>query len=203
MAIKIESINGKTDIIVSWAEKVKALGIQGLKFEGNIVGIRDEKDETLTLKVANQGDGNLTILNGLSSTWEDIIRHQAEGDAVILRFDIPEVASINTSILQRGIATSIPDLSIPMLTSMYMHERQLHPNPIGARDLQSITIEFKLDEEMKNFYYFYCWIDAMRHGETCGKKSLKGEELLRMDCIDAIEIVSLNNDPYFSYSNKW
>ncbi len=34
----------------------------------------------------------------------------------------------------------------------------------------------------------------MRHGETCGKKSLKGEELLRMDCIDAIEIVSLNND---------
>ena len=105
MAIKIESINGKTDIIVSWAEKVKALGIQGLKFEGNIVGIRDEKDETLTLKVANQGDGNLTILNGLSSTWEDIIRHQAEGDAVILRFDIPEVASINTSILQRGIAT--------------------------------------------------------------------------------------------------
>lgn len=105
MAIKIESINGKTDIVVSWAEKVKALGIQGLKFEGNIVGIRDEKDETLTLKVANQGDGNLTILNGLSSTWEDIIRHQAEGDAVILRFDIPEVASINTSILQRGIAT--------------------------------------------------------------------------------------------------
>ena len=41
----------------------------------------------------------------MSSTWEDIIRHQAEGDAVILRFDIPEVASINTSILQRGIAT--------------------------------------------------------------------------------------------------
>lgn len=105
MAIKIESINGKTDIVVSWAEKVKALGIYGLKFEGNIVGIRDEKDETLTLKVANQGDGNLTILNGLSSSWEDIIRHQAEGDAVILRFDIPEVASINTSILQRGIAT--------------------------------------------------------------------------------------------------
>lgn len=91
-------------------------------------------------------------------------------------------------------SVSIPDLSIPMLTSMYMHERQLHPNPIGARELQSITVEFKLDEELKNFYYFYCWIDAMRHGETCGKKSLKGEELLRMDCIDAIEIVSLNND---------
>ena len=34
----------------------------------------------------------------------------------------------------------------------------------------------------------------MRFGEACGKKNLKGEELLRMDCIDAIELVSLNNN---------
>jgi hypothetical protein len=34
----------------------------------------------------------------------------------------------------------------------------------------------------------------MRFGESCGKTNLKGEELLRMDCIDAIEIVSLNNN---------
>lgn len=105
MAVKIESINGKKDVIVSWAEKVNALGIQGLEFDGNIKGIPNKEKGTLTLKVENQGDGNLTILNGLSSTWDDIIRHQAVGDAVILRFDIPEVMSINTAVLQRGIAT--------------------------------------------------------------------------------------------------
>lgn len=91
-------------------------------------------------------------------------------------------------------SVSVPDLSIPMLVSFYGHERQIHPNPIGARDLQRITVEFKLDEEMKNYFLFQKWIEHMRYGDTCGKKSLKGEELLRMDCIDAIEIVSLDND---------
>ena len=40
---------------------------------------------------------------------------------------------------------SVPDFSIPMLDSRYLHERQLHPNPIGARDLQTMNIEFMLD----------------------------------------------------------
>ena len=34
----------------------------------------------------------------------------------------------------------------------------------------------------------------MRYGQPCGKKSLKGEELLRCDCIDAIEVCFLDND---------
>ena len=39
---------------------------------------------------------------------------------------------LDTHILDNYVrSVSIPDLSIPMLTSMYMHERQLHPNPIG------------------------------------------------------------------------
>ena len=34
----------------------------------------------------------------------------------------------------------------------------------------------------------------MRHGQTCGKKSLTGEELLRFDCIDTIEVINLTNN---------
>lgn len=102
---------------------------------------------------------------------------------------------LDTHILDNYVRNvSVPDLSIPMLTSLYQHERQLHPNPIGARDLQTINIEFQLDENMQNYYLFYCWIYWMRFGESCGKTNLKGEELLRMDCIDAIEVVSLNNN---------
>ena len=89
---------------------------------------------------------------------------------------------------------SVPDFSIPMLETFYQHERQIHPNPIGARDLQTMNIEFFLDERMQNYYLFYAWIFWMRFGETCGKVNLKNEELLRMDCIDAIELVSLNNN---------
>ena len=89
---------------------------------------------------------------------------------------------------------TVPNISIPMLESKFMHERQLHPNPIGARELQTVNIEFIMDERMRNYYLLYSWIYYMRYGRTCGKKSLKGDELLRMDCIDAIEFVSLNND---------
>lgn len=89
---------------------------------------------------------------------------------------------------------NIPNFSIPMLDTKYLHERQLHPNPIGARDLQTINIEFILDEHMKNYYLLFSWIYYMRYGRSCGKTNLKGDELLRMDCVDAIEIVSLNND---------
>ena len=35
---------------------------------------------------------------------------------------------------------------------------------------------------------------SMRAGKPIGKKTVKGEALLRMDCIDAIEICYLNND---------
>lgn len=88
---------------------------------------------------------------------------------------------------------TIPDISIPMLNTVYMHERQLHPNPIGERDLQTITMTFQVDEEQKNWYAFYSWIWFMRHGMTCGKKNLD-EELLRLDCIDKIEVIHTNNN---------
>lgn len=89
---------------------------------------------------------------------------------------------------------TIPNFSIPMLETKYLHERQLHPNPIGARDLQTINVEFILDERLRNYYLLQSWIYYMRYGKTCGKTTLKGDELLRMDCIDAIEVLSLNND---------
>lgn len=91
-------------------------------------------------------------------------------------------------------AINIPDLAIPMLSSTSGQYRQLHPSPIGSRDLQTLTIEFKIDEHAFNYWLLSSWLYHMRYGQTCGKKSLKGEELLRFDCIDAIEICFLDND---------
>lgn len=88
---------------------------------------------------------------------------------------------------------TIPDISITILHSMYMHEDQKHPSPIGDRELQTITLTFQVDENQKNWYAFYKWMYFMRHGQTCGKKSLIGEELLRFDCIDTIEVLNCNN----------
>lgn len=102
---------------------------------------------------------------------------------------------LDTHILDNYVRNvNVPDFSIPMLTSLYQHERQLHPNSIGMRDLQTMHVEFQLDEHMMNYYLFREWIYWMRFGEPVGKTDLKGKPLLRYDCIDAIELVSLNNN---------
>lgn len=102
---------------------------------------------------------------------------------------------LDTHILDNYVKNvHVPDLSIPMLTSLYGHQRQLHPNPIGARDLQTLTVEFMLDERMTNYYYFYAWIESMRYGKPIGRTNVAGEELLRLDATPTIEIVSLDNN---------
>ena len=54
----------------------------------------------------------------------------------------------------RGI--TIPDITIPMLESFYGQARQLHPNPIGSKNLNTVLVEFKVDDTMMNWYIFYC-----------------------------------------------
>lgn len=102
---------------------------------------------------------------------------------------------LDSHILDNYIKTvNIPDLTVTMLTSEWGHERQLHPNPRGARDLQTINMEFKMDEEGKNYYYFWMWLINMRGGNAIGKKTVKGDALLRLDQVDCIEVCLLNND---------
>lgn len=92
------------------------------------------------------------------------------------------------------ISVTVPDLAIQTLKSTYLHENQLHPASIGARDFQAITMSFQVDEARKNWFAFYSWLMYMRYGKTCGKRSLVGEELLRYDCIDTIEVINLTNN---------
>lgn len=88
----------------------------------------------------------------------------------------------------------IPDLSIPMLTSVFGHDRQLHPSPIGSRDLQTITVEFQIDEEFKNFNAAYQWLFQMRNGMLSDRTDLQKSALLRLDSIDEIQIITYNNN---------
>lgn len=103
--------------------------------------------------------------------------------------------NLDSQILDNYVKTvNLPDITVTMLTSEFGHNRQIHPNPRGARDLQTINIEFIMDEEGKNFYYFWIWLMSMRAGKPIGKVSVKGDVLLRLDQIDCIELCLLNND---------
>lgn len=135
-----------------------------------------------------------------NETGQDIIEdiNNSNNNKFIVRFsNFPNFSGhrLNMNNLNQYLESiTIPDISIPMLSSIYNHERQLHPATIGQRDLQTLTITFQVDEARKNWYAFYSWMWFMRHGQTCGKTNLKGEELVRMDCIDTIEVINLTNN---------
>ena len=90
----------------------------------------------------------------------------------------------------RGI--TIPDITIPMLESFYGQARQLHPNPIGSKNLNTVLVEFKVDDTMMNWYIFYCWLVNTRKGQNV-RTGLDGKPLLRLNCIDSLDVYSYNN----------
>lgn len=143
---------------------------------------------------------NIDTIGFVNETGQDFIDdiNNSNNNKFIVRFsNFPNFTGkkLNMNNLNQYLeSVTVPDVSIPILHSVYLHEDQKHPSPIGARELQTITMTFQVDEARKNWYAFYAWIMYMRYGYSCGKKSLVGEELLRFDCIDTIEVINLSNN---------
>lgn len=143
---------------------------------------------------------NFNEIEFVNETGQDFIDdiNNSNNNKFIVRFsNFPNFTGkkLNMNNLNQYLeSVTVPDISIQMLHSMYLHEDQRHPVSIGKRDLQTLTMTFQVDEARKNWYAFYAWMWFMRHGQSCGKKSLKGEELLRFDCIDTIEVINLSNN---------
>lgn len=89
-------------------------------------------------------------------------------------------------------SVTIPDVSIPVLTSQTGHVRQIHPSPIGYRDLNNILITFKVDDQLLNYYAAKCWIDGSRIGKRKSNEMLPGD-YLHYNRIETLEIHNLNN----------
>lgn len=99
-----------------------------------------------------------------------------------------DLSVVNNNV--RGI--TIPDLSSPLLTSEYMSFKQNHPNPIGTRDLQTLTLEIQADDYLRNWHYFWDWCMANRLGKIA-RTDLRGEPLLRDNCIDKVNVYFYDN----------
>ena len=143
---------------------------------------------------------NIDTIGFVNETGQDFVEdiNNSNNNKFLVRFsNFPNFTGkkLNLNNLNQYLeSVTVPDISIQMLHSMYLHEDQRHPNTIGKRDLQTLTMTFQVDEARKNWYAFYCWMWFMRHGMSCGKKSLIGEELVRYDCIDTIEVINLSNN---------
>ena len=143
---------------------------------------------------------NVKEIQFVNETGDEFVEdiNNSNNNKFVVRFsNFPNFTGkkINMNLINQYLESiTVPDISIPMLNTIYMEERQLHPATIGSRDLQTITMTFQVDEYRKNWYAFYAWMWYMRHGQTCGKKNLLGEELVRFDCIDVIEVINLTNN---------
>lgn len=58
----------------------------------------------------------------------------------------------------------IPDSSLQTINIDYLNASQLSPISRANSDLPQLTIEFKVDESMRNYFYFFSYIKKMRYG---------------------------------------
>lgn len=89
-------------------------------------------------------------------------------------------------------SVTIPDVNIPMLDTQIGHIRQIHPAPIGYRQLNNIMITFKVDDHLLNYYAAKCWIDGSRTGERKSNNTFP-DDFLRYNRIETLEIRNKDN----------
>lgn len=91
-------------------------------------------------------------------------------------------------------SVQLPNITLNLLHSYWQHEDQLHPNPQGARDTNTLNVSWILDSKFLNYIIFAAWAQGSRYGVPArGGRSEGNEALLRDNCIDRLDVYSLDN----------
>lgn len=108
----------------------------------------------------------------------------------IIPDDELDLATFSTSVK----SVQLPNITLKLLHSYWQHEDQKHPNPQGARDTNTLTVTWTLDSKFMNYIIFAAWAQGSRYGIPArGGRSEGSEALLRDNCIDRIDVYSLDN----------
>lgn len=100
---------------------------------------------------------------------------------------------LDTSVFDNNVMSfTIPDITGPLLNTQYGHVKQLHPNPVGYRQLNAFNVTFRVDDRLLNYYAAKCWISGSRVGERKSNKNLP-YDLLRWNRIETVELQNLDN----------
>lgn len=82
----------------------------------------------------------------------------------------------------------LPDLFVEYGTSDFRNESQHFPISRINNNLNQITIEFKADELLENYYNLYDYVQMLRHQRTS-----PNEEIFRNNTVKSIDIDMLDN----------
>ena len=108
----------------------------------------------------------------------------------IIPDDELDLATFSTSVK----SVQLPNITLKLLHSYWQHEDQKHPNPQGARDTNTLTVTWTLDSKFMNYIIFAAWAQGSRYGIPArGGREERSEPLLRDNCIDRIDVYSLDN----------
>lgn len=107
--------------------------------------------------------------------------------------NIPDI-EVNLNVFNTNVKNlEVPNKNIPMLKSNWQHEEQKHPNPVGARDKNTLTVEWILDENFLNFFLFDSWANGTLYGIPARQREPGRPGLLRDNCIDRLDVYALDN----------
>lgn len=91
-------------------------------------------------------------------------------------------------------SVQLPNININLLHSYWQHEDQIHPNPQGARETNTITVTWLLDSKFLDYIIFAAWAQGTRYGIPSRNRGTKeSDALLRDNCIDRLDVYSLDN----------
>lgn len=100
---------------------------------------------------------------------------------------------LNQSVFNNYVRSiTIPDITIPMLTTQIGHVNQFHPAPVGYRQLNKISIVFAIDDKLLNYFAAKCWLDGSRTGIRKENKNFP-DDFLRYNRIETFEVHHLDN----------
>lgn len=101
--------------------------------------------------------------------------------------------ALDMSVFDNNVKSfTIPDISSPLLNTQIGHIKQLHPNPVGYRQLNAFHVTFNVDDKLLNYYAAKCWVAGSRVGERKSDQTLPGN-YLRYNRIETVELQNFDN----------
>ena len=97
---------------------------------------------------------------------------------------------------------SVPNIDFEVIHSDLRESSSFHPIGRANVDLPNLSLEFKCDEDLENYYNLYEWMQALKYGkEVIDSDTAKGTN------IKSIDIVFLDNENrkrgFFRFTNAY
>lgn len=141
----------------------------------------------------------LLINNNMANTFTTTVNSFNNNKFKVCLSNFPNLTDIPNDQLPLAViennlkSITLPDITIPLLETHYGQEVSYSPNPIGAKQLNTFTMTYIVDDLGLNWWLFYVWVLKTRAGIAV-RNDLRGLPLLRDNCIESLRVYLYDNN---------